>query len=435
MVNSGPFDGERTPGEHRARSRPGSRSEGRGKAGDHLPPARLAHQPPALLGHPDPDRALPGVRRGRRARGRSCRSSCPTDVDITPGGESPLAEPPRRVYGRLPDAAADRPRARPTRWTRSWTRAGTSCATARRATKAGRSGRGRRPLDAGRPVHRRRRARDPAPALLAVLHEGAVRHGAGRLHGAVPAPDEAGQVIYGGATMCKSKGNVVEPMPLVERWGADTMRLTMLFAGPFEDDIDWKLIAARPGQASGRDTRGSGRVFVGGRRGAAERDAPEPDTLVRLTHRTIKGVTDDMERFRFNTAISKLHGAHERDALGAGRGRRSPRGGRGARRRCSRRSPRSPPRSCGARCSGTGRSVHASRLAGVRPDPRRAETRHAGRPGRREGPRPDRGRRRARTRRRCRELAMASENARRAIDDREIRQVIVRAAPDQLVTR
>ena len=51
--------------------------------------------------------------------------------------------------------------------------------------------------------------------------------------------------------MSKSKGNIVEPMPLVERWGADSMRLTMLFANPFEDDIDWKLIAGdadhRPG--------------------------------------------------------------------------------------------------------------------------------------------------------------------------------------------
>ena len=51
-----------------------------------------------------------------------------------------------------------------------------------------------------------------------------------------------GQVIYDGASMSKSKGNIVEPMPLVERWGADSMRLVMLFAGPFEDDIDWKVI-------------------------------------------------------------------------------------------------------------------------------------------------------------------------------------------------
>ena len=34
--------------------------------------------------------------------------------------------------------------------------------------------------------------------------------------------------------------------------------------------------------------------------------APEPEVLTRLTQRTIKGVTDDLERFRFNTAISKL---------------------------------------------------------------------------------------------------------------------------------
>ena len=55
-----------------------------------------------------------------------------------------------------------------------------------------------------------------------------------------------GQVIYDGASMSKSKGNIVEPMPLVERWGADSMRLVMLFAGPFEDDIDWKVIEGTP---------------------------------------------------------------------------------------------------------------------------------------------------------------------------------------------
>ncbi len=113
-----------------------------------------------------------------------------------------------------------------------------------------------------------------------------------------------GQVIYGGASMSKSKGNVVEPMPLVERWGADSMRLTMLFASPFEDDIDWKLIAGDPNRRPGVH-HWLGRVFaaVGD---AAGRGGEEPGELVRLTHRTIKGVTDDMERFRFNVAISKL---------------------------------------------------------------------------------------------------------------------------------
>src|SRR6185503_18331530 len=113
-----------------------------------------------------------------------------------------------------------------------------------------------------------------------------------------------GQVIFGGASMSKSKGNIVEPMPLVERWGADSIRLNILFAGPFEDDIDWKLIAPDPEKRPGVTTW-LGRVFAAVGE-ACERDAPDPEQLRRLTHRTIRAVTDDMERFRFNVAISKL---------------------------------------------------------------------------------------------------------------------------------
>ncbi len=114
-----------------------------------------------------------------------------------------------------------------------------------------------------------------------------------------------GQVIYDGSRMSKTRGNIVQPMPIVERWGADTMRLIMLFAGPFEDDIDWKLIAnddpnKRPGVHAWL-----GRVF-NAVDDAAGRDAPEPEALRRATARAVKGVTEDVERFRFNTAISKL---------------------------------------------------------------------------------------------------------------------------------
>jgi leucyl-tRNA synthetase len=113
-----------------------------------------------------------------------------------------------------------------------------------------------------------------------------------------------GQVIFGGSSMSKSKGNIVEPMPIVERWGADSMRLTMLFAGPFEDDIDWKLIAPDPERPPGVRSF-LGRVYVAVSE-AAGRTGDEPETLVRLTHRTIRSITDDMERFRYNVAISKL---------------------------------------------------------------------------------------------------------------------------------
>jgi leucyl-tRNA synthetase len=131
-----------------------------------------------------------------------------------------------------------------------------------------------------------------------------------------------GQVIYDGASMSKTKGNIVEPMPLVERWGADTMRLAILFAGPFEDDIDWKLIAPDPERRPGV-TSWLNRVFAAVGE-AVERDATEPESLRRMTHRTIKAVTDDMERFRFNVAISKLQvlSNEMRSALDAGGGAR-----------------------------------------------------------------------------------------------------------------
>src|SRR6056297_2623006 len=48
-----------------------------------------------------------------------------------------------------------------------------------------------------------------------------------------------GQVILGGAAMSKSKGNLVVPGEVYETYGADTLRGTMLFASPPEDDIDW----------------------------------------------------------------------------------------------------------------------------------------------------------------------------------------------------
>jgi leucyl-tRNA synthetase len=113
-----------------------------------------------------------------------------------------------------------------------------------------------------------------------------------------------GQVIFAGASMSKSVGNIVEPMPIVERWGADTMRLTMLFAGPFEDDIDWALIAPNPERPPG--VHGwLGRVWRAVC-DAAEGNRAEREELTRVAHRTVRGVGHDLERYKFNTAVSKL---------------------------------------------------------------------------------------------------------------------------------
>ena len=193
----------------------------------------------------------------------------------------------------------------------------------------------------------------------------------------------------------------------------------MLFAGPFEDDIDWKLIAGdarpAPGRAlvAGPGVRGGGRGRRAGRRGASRRRSRG------CTHRTIKGVTEDLERFRFNTAISKLMVLTNemRSALDAGGGAL----GRGAPwRRCSRRSRRSPPRSCGGRCWGTGRRSTCRRGRAFDPALAVGGHGHAGRAGRRQGARQARGPGRHRTRTRRSSCARGADGARRALGRPEV---------------
>lgn len=121
-----------------------------------------------------------------------------------------------------------------------------------------------------------------------------------------------GMVIKDGAKMSKSKGNVVDPDFLIERYGADTARLFTLFAAPPEKDLDW----------SDQGVEGAHRFisrlwrFVAQHHEALLRVPSDLDPkalpadlsgLRRQVHRTIKKVTDDIEeRFHFNTAIAAV---------------------------------------------------------------------------------------------------------------------------------
>src|SRR5439155_15853847 len=110
-----------------------------------------------------------------------------------------------------------------------------------------------------------------------------------------------GFVSFGGKSMSKSRGNIVEPREAFEVYGADALRLYMLFSRPPEQDFDWPP----------EGVTSIGRVAFPWlqrvwRLCEMPRHDPGPPHLEKLVHRTVKVVTADFERFSFNTAISRL---------------------------------------------------------------------------------------------------------------------------------
>ncbi|MDD3617815.1 MAG: leucine--tRNA ligase [Desulfobulbaceae bacterium] len=121
-----------------------------------------------------------------------------------------------------------------------------------------------------------------------------------------------GMVIKDGAKMSKSKGNVVDPNDLIERYGADTVRLFSLFAAPPERDLEWN---AQGVDGASRFLNKVYRLILACRPCFSGPDTvPDPAkmndagrALHRKTHQTIKKVTDSIEsNFHFNTAISAV---------------------------------------------------------------------------------------------------------------------------------
>jgi leucyl-tRNA synthetase len=102
--------------------------------------------------------------------------------------------------------------------------------------------------------------------------------------------------------MSKSKWNVVNPDDIIAQYGADTLRMYEMFLGPLEDSKPW-------------DTKGIEGVYrflqkfwrLFHEKAELSLDpAPATEAELKLLHRTIKKITDDIERFSFNTCVSSF---------------------------------------------------------------------------------------------------------------------------------
>jgi len=120
-----------------------------------------------------------------------------------------------------------------------------------------------------------------------------------------------GMIIKDGAKMSKSKGNVVSPDQLIEKYGADTVRLYTLFIGPPEKDAEWNDRAVEGAyRFIGRLWRlveKALQLSAGSSQPSANKETADSKDLERKIHQTIKKVTNDIEGdFKFNTAISAV---------------------------------------------------------------------------------------------------------------------------------
>jgi leucyl-tRNA synthetase len=119
-----------------------------------------------------------------------------------------------------------------------------------------------------------------------------------------------GMVKLDGATMSKSRGNVVAPEDIIERYGADALRAYILFMAPPDKDLEWshdglegmfrflsrvwRLVGEVAGESATTEPAATG---VPG---------PPDVALRRALHSSIRKCTQDVERFQFNTAISAV---------------------------------------------------------------------------------------------------------------------------------
>ena len=116
-----------------------------------------------------------------------------------------------------------------------------------------------------------------------------------------------GMVLKDGAKMSKSKGNTVDPQPYIEKYGADTVRLYMMFTSPPEQSLEWSESSV---EGAARFLKKIWGLVKGKHYSDFENKfkfKEDEIALRRKTHATLKKVEHDYEiRFSFNTAIAAI---------------------------------------------------------------------------------------------------------------------------------
>ncbi len=110
--------------------------------------------------------------------------------------------------------------------------------------------------------------------------------------------------IIPSAKMSKSKNNVVDPVQIIETYGADTARWFVLSDSPPERDVEWTAAGAEAAHKHlTRVYRIAAEIAAG-----ADGDAKQDEDLLRATHKAMHDVTGGVESFGFNASIAKLYG-------------------------------------------------------------------------------------------------------------------------------
>jgi leucyl-tRNA synthetase len=112
-----------------------------------------------------------------------------------------------------------------------------------------------------------------------------------------------GMVVMDGSAMSKSRGNLVRLSDELENHGVDAIRLSMVFAGPPEDDVDWSDVSpsgsvkflTRAWRLSGDVTSAPGVDFTKG-----------DISLRKATHKALHDASFAVESFRFNVAVARV---------------------------------------------------------------------------------------------------------------------------------